>query len=52
MLWRNPFGVLYLPSGNRGVMLGVATAVIVTMFRAYHRKIPMHLLVNSLIVFI
>ncbi|MED4972150.1 hypothetical protein RA955_07245 [Geobacillus proteiniphilus] len=50
LLWRNPLGVLYLPSGNRGVMLGVATAAIVTMFRAYRRNIPMHLLVNSVIV--
>ncbi|BAD76366.1 hypothetical protein GK2081 [Geobacillus kaustophilus HTA426] len=50
LLWHNPLGVLYLPGGDRGVMLGAVTAAAVTIFRTYRQNIPMHLLVNSTIV--
>ncbi|MGP3562443.1 hypothetical protein [Geobacillus sp. BK01] len=49
-LWHNPLGVLYLPGGDRGVMLGAVAAAIVIIFRAYGRNVSMRLLMNSMIV--
>jgi hypothetical protein len=47
----NPLSILYLPSGNKGVLLGIIVASISVFIGAYRAKIPIYVLTNLLIAF-